>query len=244
VSATWVTFLFEAANFLLLAALLGWLFFRPVRDALERRRSALEGEQRAAAEARAEAERALEAARAQRAELETSLAALRERVQREAEHERERILESAREQSRRERESLKEDLVSLRRAQAASLTRDAALAAREIVVRLLEEVQGPELETALLRAASRELEKLRSTGPLAPVVVDSARPLDDAALAALAEAAGVDADGAAHRVDPDLVAGLRVLTARGLVDASAAGLADQAERILVGQLDEQGSRRG
>jgi len=57
-SATWVTFLFEAANFLLLAAVLGWLFFRPVRDALERRRSELESEQRAATEARAEAERA------------------------------------------------------------------------------------------------------------------------------------------------------------------------------------------
>jgi F0F1-type ATP synthase membrane subunit b/b' len=244
VSATWVTFLFEAANFLLLAAVLGWLFFRPVRDALERRRSELEGEQRAAADARAEAERALQDARARRSELEDSLEELRRRVQREAENERERFIEAARAQAQRERETLKEELVSLRRAQARSLARDAAFAAREIVERLLEEMQGPDLEHSLLRAACRELEKLRASGPLAPVVIESVRTLDDAALAALAEAAGVVAADAAHRVDADLVAGLRVLTARGLVDASAAGLAAQAERVLVSQLDRENSNRG
>jgi F0F1-type ATP synthase membrane subunit b/b' len=244
VSASWVTFLFEAANFLLLAALLGWLFFRPVRDALERRRSQLEGEQRAAADARAEAERALQDARTRRSELEDSLEELRERVQSEAEKEGERFIEAARAHAERERETLKEELVSLRRAQARSLARDAAFAAKEIVERLLEEMEGPDLEHALLRAACRELEKLRSAGPLAPVVIESVRPLEDLALTALAEAAGVAAAEAAHRVDPDLVAGLRVLTARGLVDASAAGLAAQAERVLVSQLERESSNRG
>ena len=243
-SATWVTLLFEAANFLLLAAVLGWLFFRPVRDALERRRSELEGEQRAAADAHAEAERALQDARARRTELEDSLEELRERVQREAENERERFIEAARAQAQRERETLKEELVSLRRAQARSLARDAAFAAKEIVVRLLEEMGGPDLEHTLLRASCRQLEKLRSSGPLAPVVIESVRPLDNVALVALAEATGVAAADSAHRVDPDLVAGLRVLTARGLVDASAAGLAAQAERLLVSQLDRENSNHG
>ncbi len=243
-SATWVTFLFEAANFLLLAAVLGWLFFRPVRNSLERRRSEIESEQRAAADARAEAERAFRDARARRTELEDSLEELRERVQREAETERERLMEAARVQMQREREALKQDLVSLRRVQARSLARDAAFAAKEIVVRLLEEMEGPDLEHTLLRAACAELEKLRSSGPLAPVVIESVRALDNEALAALAEAAGVAAASAAHRVNPDLVAGLRVLTARGLVDASAAGLAAQAERVLVSQLDQEGSNHG
>ena len=243
-SADWATFLFEAANFLLLAGVLGWFFFRPVRDVLERRRSELESEQRAAADARAEAERALGEARTRRAELEGSLEELRERVQREAEAERDRLAQAARAQTQRERETLKEDLVSLRRAQARSLARDAAFAAKEIVVRLLGEMEGPDLEHALLGAACRELEKLRSSGPLAPVVIESVRLLDDVALAALAEAAGVPAADAAHRVDPDLVAGLRVLTARGLVDASAAGLAAQAESLLVSQLDRESSNHG
>jgi F0F1-type ATP synthase delta subunit len=105
-------------------------------------------------------------------------------------------------------------------------------------------MQGPDLEHTLLRAACRELETLRSSGSLAPVVIESVRPLDNAALAALAEAAGVSAADAAHRIDPDLVAGLRVLTARGLVDTSAAGLAAEAERVLVKQLDRQNSNHG
>jgi F-type H+-transporting ATPase subunit b len=239
VSATWVTFLFEAANFLLLAAVLGWLFFRPVRDALERRRSQIEEEQSAAAGARAEAERALREARARRAELEGSLAELRQRAEREAEKERERLVDAARAEAQRERDTLKADLLSLRRAQAHALARDAAFASREILVRLLAQLGGPDLEAALLEAACRQLEKLRSSGPLAPIVIESARPLDAAALASLAEAAGVSAADANHRDDPELVAGVRVLTARGLVDVSAKGLAAQVESLLVGQLDRE-----
>lgn len=242
-SATWVTLLFEAGNFLLLAALLGWLFFRPVRDALERRRSELEREQRAAAEDRAEAERALEEARARRVEAESSLEALRERVQREAESERERLIEAARAQTQRERETLKGELVSQRRAQARSLARDAAFAAKEIVVRLLEEMEGRDLERTLLEAACRQLAELRSSGALAPVVVESARALDEEALAALAEAAGVARSDAGHRVDSSLVAGLRVLTDRGLIDASVEGLAAQAERVLVSRIERENASR-
>ena len=57
-------------------------------------------------------------------------------------------------------------------------------------------------------------------------------------------AAGIDAAEVARRVDPDLVAGLRVLTGRGLVDASAKGLAAQAERVLVNRLDRENSDHG
>jgi F-type H+-transporting ATPase subunit b len=244
VSATWVTFLFEAANFLLLAAVLGWLFFRPVRDALERRRSELENEQRAAAEARAEAERAAKDARARGAELEESLEAQRKRAQSDAEVEREQLVAAARAQMQRERETLKGELVAQRRAQARLLARDAAFAAKEIVVRLLGEIEGPDLADALLRAACGELEKLRSSGPLAPVVVESARDLEDEAVVGLAQAAGVVAADVARRVDPELVAGLRVLTARGLVDASAAGAAAQVERVLVSHLEREDPGHG
>ncbi len=190
-SATWVTFFFEAGNFLLLAALLGWLFFRPVRDALERRRSEIEGERQAAARAREEALRVLEQARERRAELETSIEALRAKAQREAEAERERLLEAAREQARRERLAREEELTSLRRAEARARVRDAVFAAREIVVRLLEAVEGPELETALVASACRQLEALRVAGSLAPVLVSAVRPSEPVGLNALAQAAGV-----------------------------------------------------
>jgi F-type H+-transporting ATPase subunit b len=245
VSPTWVTFLFEAANFLLLAAVLGWLFFRPVRDALERRRRELESEQAAAAQARAEAERAAQDARKLRVEQEGLLEELRARVQREAEAERERLVGAARVQMQRERETLKGELVAQRRAQARSLSRDAAFAARDIVLQLLGAMEGPDLERSLLHAARTEVEKLRSSsGSLAPVVVESARALDDESIADLAEAAGVAVSDVTHRSVPDLVAGLRVITTRGLVDVSAAGLAAQAERVLVSQLESEDASHG
>jgi len=242
-SASWVTFLFEAGNFLLLAAVLVWFFFRPVRDAIERRRSALEGERVAATEARHQAERELEETRARRREFEGSLDALRKRVQSEAQTERERLIEEARALNRRERDMLDEELLARRRAQARSLSRDAAYAAREIVVGLLAEVKGPELEPALCQAACRELEGLRAAGSLAPIVVESVSTLDDEAFASLVAAAGVEPGTATRRVNPDLIAGLRVLTAKGLVDASAAGLAAQAESVLASRLvaEEQGN---
>jgi len=241
VSATWATFLFEAANFLLLAAVLGWLFFRPIRAALERRRGELADEQRAAVDARSRAEHVLEEARARRSELEESLAELRERTQREAEAERDRLVESARAQMQRERDTLKQELLAQRRTQGRSLVTDAAFAVKEIVERLLGQIAGPDLERSLLGAASRQLEELRRAGPLTPVVIESASPLSEAAVAALAEAAGVAPSGVARRVDPELVVGLRVVTARGLVDVSAAGLAAQAEGALLSQLDREGA---
>lgn len=237
-SSTWVTFLFEVGNFVLLASVLGWLFFRPVRDALERRRKELERDQQIAAETRAAAEQEARAARTRRAELEASLEELRERVQREAEVEREHLIEAARGQIQHERETLKTELAAQRRAETRSLARDAAIAAREIVVQLLKEIDGPDLEHALRSAACRELEALRSSGPLAPVVVETAQPLTDQALAVLAHAAGITKSEASHRVDLELIAGVRVLTARGLVDASAAGLAVQAERVLVSEFED------
>lgn len=238
-SATWVTFFFEGANFLLLAALLGWLFFRPVRAALEKRRSQYEAEQKAAEVARQEAERLLADAQVQRAKLEGSMEELRQRLEREAEAERDRLIAAARAQTQREHETRKQELVAQRRAQTQTLARDAAHAAVQIVVHLLDQMQGPELEQTLLAAACRELEKLRSAGPLAPVVIESVRPLGDDAVDAFVEATGLAAADLTCRLDPELVAGVRVLTAKGLVDLSAAGLAAQAERVLNEKLDRE-----
>jgi len=236
--------LFEAANFLLLAALLGWLFFRPVRDALERRRAALETEEREAAEKRSEAERTLAEATARRRALETSLADLRERALREAEDERARLIAAAREQAQRERETFKAELVALRLDQAHAIALDAAAAAREIVVGLLERIDAPGLEDALLATVRRQITELAAGGPLGPLIVEAAAGLAPEALAALADAAKVSAAEVTQRFVPSLVAGLRVLTTRGLVDASAVGLAAQAERALVIELETEESEHG
>ena len=243
-SPSWVTFLFEAANFLLLAALLGWVFFRPVRGALERRRAALEAEEREAAEGRARAERALAEVAARQSELERSHASLRERVREEAERERLRVLGAAREQAQRERETLKAELAALRRGQAKRIAADAAAAARGVVVRLLERIEGPDLEQALVAAAGREFAKLAAEGPVTPVIVESAGALEPTTLDALAKAAGIPGSEMSSRRVPELGAGIRILTARGLIDASAAGLAAHAERALVARFTAEAAENG
>ena len=236
-SASWVTFAFEAANFLLLAALLGWLFFRPVRAAIERRRGQIEGEQRAAAAAREQAVREREQLLAERREQQTQQDALRERLQREAEGEKEASIAAAREQMQRERKRLEQELLAQRRAQVRTSARDAAHAACEVVRQLLAALKGPELEEMLACAACRELEGLRARGALAPIVIESAEPLAPEARARVLAAAGAPSGPASERLDPELIAGLRVYTARGLVDATVAGASAQAERLLVSRLE-------
>jgi F-type H+-transporting ATPase subunit b len=243
VSPSWVTFLFEVGNFLLLVALLGWLFFRPVRELLERRRAALQAEEEAVAAKRAEMERALAEVESRRGALETSVAELRERVREDAERERANLLEGARAQVQRERESFQAELEALRRGQLGAAIHDAAAGASEMVRRLLERIDGPDLESSLLEAARRELAALASSAPLAPLVVESASALKPEGLAALAQAAGVPLAQVTQRTTPELLAGVRVLTARGLVDASAAGLAAHAERMLASRI-EAGEKHG
>jgi F-type H+-transporting ATPase subunit b len=237
VSPSWTTLLFEAANFLVLAAVLGWAFFRPVRGAIEQRRAKLEAEEREAAEALAAAKRATAEAAAGRSEFERSLAALRKSVREESERERQALLDAAREQAQRERDALEGELAALRRGQAARLASDAAVAAREIVERLLERIEGPDLEQALAKAARDELVKLAAAGSVAPVIVESAEKLPPTVLEPLAAAADIDVSELGTRVVPDLGAGIRIVTARGLIDASSAGLAAYAERALTSRLD-------
>jgi len=238
VSESWATFAFEAANFLLLAALLGWLFFRPVRAAIERRRSQIEGEQRTAAAAREQAEHERAQALAQRREQESQLDALRERLSRELEAEKERTLADARAEMQQERKRLEQELLAQRREQVRTGARDAARAAREVVRQLLAEIRGPELEEMLAGAACRELERLRERGALAPIVIESVEPLAPESRARVLSAAGAPNGAASERLNPELIAGLRVHTARGLVDATAAGASAQAERLLVSRLEE------
>ncbi|MEZ5766194.1 MAG: F0F1 ATP synthase subunit delta [Paracoccaceae bacterium] len=246
-SPTWVTFGFEAANFLLLMALLAWLFFRPVRDAIERRRAQIEGEQRAASESHAKAEQERQALVAARSAFEADQKAVRERARREMEQERQALLEDARAQVAREHGRFEAERRAARVADRHAHARDAALAAKVVVERLLAHLDAGELGPGLVAAACRDLERLRGGGrPLGSVVVESATPLDPASEARLAAAVGHEA--LSLRVDPTLVGGLRVVTDRGLVDASVSGIAAQAalqlEDALEGGLDAERADHG
>jgi F-type H+-transporting ATPase subunit b len=235
VSPSLTTFLFEAANFVALAAVLGWVFFRPVQAAIERRRSGLEAERRDADRARADAERRLAEVEARRREVEGGLEPLRAEARREAERQAAAIVEAARQQAGEERARLEHELAALRREHARTLARDAAAAARILVTRLLAEIGGPDVDTALARAACERLAALPEAKRAGSVEVQTARPLDAETRARFQEVAGPAAT-VKDRVVPELGAGVRVITPAGLVDASASGLAAWAEQELVARI--------
>ncbi|MEZ5417070.1 MAG: hypothetical protein R2708_06990 [Vicinamibacterales bacterium] len=233
-SPTLSTFVFELANFALLAALLGWLLFAPVRNALDarqarerERRQALDEREQATARARADIEAARAAFDADCEQQRTARLAA-------AASEADAVVTRARETATREVARGQRMLAHVEQAQVEHLATAVGAAAHDAVARLLTSVQGPDLQQALVAAACREL---RATRPKAgAILVESAAPLADEPRAALAEAAGGSAVTMEFRELPALGAGLRVTTPHGLVDASAAGLAAHAERVLAARL--------
>lgn len=230
-STTLTTFIFEAVNFLILAGVLGWLLFKPVRRALAERRAAYEEQAKDSADKLAEAERIRSEISEKRAHLDEELDTMREQIRAAAEQEAERIRSEARKSAEHEQEALKQKLSTLEHAQLETLAAAIAAAARQVVERFLDELEGPELDACLVRAACRELNRMDGKQP-GSVLVESAHAVDDAAKAMLREALGDAMDTAEFRVVPTLGAGLRVTLDQGLIDASAAGLSAFAEQAL------------
>jgi F0F1-type ATP synthase membrane subunit b/b' len=226
VSAVLANFLFEAINFLILAAALGYFFFKPVRSALDRERDARASADAEAARVRAEAEDLAKKALQTWTAADADIASHRERLLAAARDEGARLKEQARTEQAAERLAFDKQLRASRQAQ----TDDVASAIGEVaalaVLRLLGTIEGPDLDTALVRAACTELAGVRPSDG-SPVEVESARPLSPDAVASLTGALG---DGFVERIVPELGAGVRITTQVGQVDASAAAIARLAAR--------------
>ena len=111
-----------------------------------------------------------------------------------------------------------------------------ATATHSTMKRFLEQLEGPELEQTLIKAACRELQTF-SNNSLAPVTVESATPLDDESRQLINASLGNAAKTADFRVVPELKGGLRISTAHGLIDASITGLANFAEQSLSAEME-------
>ncbi|WNG23195.1 hypothetical protein F0U62_03445 [Cystobacter fuscus] len=233
------TFLVEAINFLLLAGALGWLLFKPIRRALEAEQSEHAEQERRVAERQQETERMRAEVEAHRAALTREFERMAEEAREAAAKQAEALLAEARARAEQEREALQRELKRREQAWREGLEGEAATLASRAVLRLLEWLSGPELDTALARAACRELQSLATHGGWGQVVVESAQPLSPEARA-LVDSALAGAPGVEFRSAPRLGAGLRILTGAGLVDASASGLAAYAERALGGAESSHG----
>jgi F-type H+-transporting ATPase subunit b len=231
VSPELANFLFEAANFLVLAGALGWVLFKPVRRALDAERARH-------AEALAEVERRSSELDAQQAKL----TAERESLAAEAEAQRAELLEDARRKADEIREAARQasageqarvqrELDARRRAELEGLVEQVGSLAAETVRRLMRELSGPALDHALIRAAASELE-----GVVGEATVEAARSLDGEARQLLDAALPA---GYRVQVRPDLGAGLRVSSASGQVDLSALGFAREVRRSLPRELEQE-----
>ena len=230
-SPTVTTFLFELTNFLLLAGLLGWLLFKPVHSVLQARQA---GEKRQAEELAA---RATENER-QRSDLdqrhrafEDEMAEARRKRLATADREAAAIVTHAQEQAERERDSARRRLLNLERAQIERLSVAVASATRESIVRLLTSLGAADLDASLAQAACRQLEALQGKA-LGSVLIESALPLTDKARVSIAAVLSRDASSTEFRIVSELGAGVRITTGQGLIDASALGLARQAEGLV------------
>ncbi len=229
------TFVFEIANFIALAAALGWLFFKPVRAAIENQQAAARQVREVAAQKLAEADRLRQQVDAQRANLATELDAMRTQAAEQTKREAQQQIADTLAEIARERDRYKREVVNIDQSQTAKLALAVAGAAQQAMTQLLQQIKGPELEQALLRAACRELRALGADS-LAPVTIESATELDGGSKELLQDALGSAAASTHFRIVPELLGGVRVSTSRGLVDASIAGLANFTEHALSSQL--------
>jgi F0F1-type ATP synthase membrane subunit b/b' len=230
VSPAAADFLFEAANLLLLAAALGWLLFRPVRAALDAERDRHARAQAESAERRAEAERLSAEARAVRVAADQDAEERRRALLAAARQEAARLLDEARRVQAAERRAEAEERDAVTRRQAVALAGAVGEIAADALRRLLETLDGPALDLALVRAACAELGAVPAAAR-ATARVESARPLGAEALRLLA---GLLGEGFQAGTVPELGAGVRVTTSAGQVDASALALARQAAREVAG----------
>ncbi len=170
------TFLFEAANFLVLAAVLGWLFFKPVRKVLAERRAQFEAESDQAARKLAEAEKTQLEIESDRANLQAELNDLRKRELETARAQAEQILADARAAAERNIEMSRRQAAQMSDAKQQALAEASATAAAETVGHLLQQIGGPDLQAALISSACQQLHSL-PPGEIAPVKVESSQPL-------------------------------------------------------------------
>jgi len=231
VSPSVTTFLFEVVNFLILAGVLSWLLFRPVRNAIAQRRSEIAAQEDEAAKKLADAERSRTEIEQRLAGLDEELRQQREQSKRQADQQAEQIVQKARADAQRERDSLKRQLQTLEEDRIERVSEIVADVTGQAVGQLLQNVAGTDLQQALVRVACDRLRAFEGNS-LAPVVVESARELSAEQRESIQAALEGNSEPIDFRVSGELHLGLRVTTNRGLIDVSDVGLTEYTQRAL------------
>ena len=228
----WSTLILEVINFLVLIWILKRFLYRPVLAAVERRRKSIQDSLAEAMATRRAAEDLKERYEEKILEWDREKEARLSSLAGEIETERERLMEELRTRIEEERRSREDEEARRLAAQAQENERRALGQGGRFVSRLLKRLAGPELEERQLSLFVEELENLpperldalRSSAEDGEEIwVESAFPLHSAGEQRLAEA--LERTLASHhtvqfKLNPDLIAGLRVQIGCWVLDAN------------------------
>jgi F-type H+-transporting ATPase subunit b len=229
------TFLFELLNFVVLAAVLYRLLYRPLHEAIDRRRQAAERAQNEADKAREQAVILQQHLQAQLAGVQQqSETALRESRER-AEVERKIILGEAEAEMQRRHEQMRQALEREREEAWRGLRGEMTKLAVDVVQRLLRESCDRTLNDQLAWHLIEELHRLPAEKrravrdqwqPEDGAVLETAGELDGATVRRITEAAGElvgQSITLATSIVPDLLGGVRLRLGGHIWDASLVG---------------------
>lgn len=229
------TFLFEVLNFVVLAYVLHRLLYRPLREAIDRRREANARAQAQAEQARREAEALQQRLQAQLGSLDQQRQELIQQARAQADAERRKLLAAAEETAARRQAEVRQALEHERDEALRSLDRELAAQALELTERLLREAVDRSLHQQLALHLVQALEQL-SDGEKSQVrtgwqagdapVLESADGLEAGTLRRLTEAvASIVGAPVAPAIEkrPELIGGVRLRLAGRVWDATLAG---------------------
>lgn len=231
----WWTFLFEALNFVVLAYVLHWLLYRPLREAIEQRRAANASAQEKAEKACHEAESLQQQLREQLAGAEQQRQELIHQAHEQAEAERRKLLAEAEQAVQRRHDEARQALDWERGEALKSLRQEVIAQAIELTRRLLGQASERTLHQQLALSLVQTLEQMTDTerehlrtswqsgdSPM----LESAQDLDAPTLERLAKAvSGIVGRPVSLAVQsrPELLGGVRLRLAGHVWDGSLTG---------------------
>jgi F-type H+-transporting ATPase subunit b len=232
------TFLFEMLNFVVLAVVLYRLMYRPLHEAIDRRREDVTRAQAEADKAREQAVTLQQHLQAQFAEVEQRVEAVLRQGRERAEAERKKMHDEAEAEMQRRREQARQALEREREEAWRSLRGEMTKLAVDVVQRLLRESCDRTLNDQLALHLLEELRQLSPEKrqavrdqwqPVDGVMLETAGELDETTVQRIMETAG-DLVGQpltlATANVPGLLAGVRLRLGGHIWDASLAGQLD------------------
>ena len=230
----WSLVAFEVLNFGVLVIVIRRFLFRPIREALEKRRAEIEGVREESERREAEAAATQQRYEAKLRDLDTEAQQHLDAASQRAREEAGRIVDAARGEGRRLADVTAKEAEDSRRLALEGLRREVIELAAEAAKRVVAHTGAPSVARAYARkGAAALLDALGGARPTEPVTLDVGQDSDPAELEQVVrEVLGASVDIEA-RVDADIVAGVRLRHGGHEVSSSASATLERWDAARV-----------